>query len=197
MEKWERAYNEKKFSIKTDEPSLLVNEVLSCLKPNSRILDLGCGNGRNSIFLAKGGHQVDAIDVADLEFMKNIPEEIKKKINFSKGSVLREFNPDSYNLVIAARLLQYLSPNEVKLLIASIAPSIIDGGKLLISYNTAGGIFDRKDIQVEKYSHSIDCIETVLKENAFKNIDIRQGGNMSKYVPYEGPIKTFDIIATK
>lgn len=197
MEKWEKVYNEKKFSIKTNEPSLLVSEVVSFLELKSRVLDLGCGGGRNSIFLAKRGHQVDAIDVADLEFMKNIPEEIKKRINFYKESVLREFKPDSYNLVIATRLLQYLSPNEVKLLIALVAPSIIGGGKLLISYNTAGGIFNKNDIEVEKYSHPIDYIETILKENAFKKIDIRQGGNMSMYVPYEGPIKTFDIIAIK
>lgn len=163
MEKWEKAYKDKKFSIKTDNPSLLVDEIAMCLKSGSKILDLGCGNGRNSIFLAKLGHQIDATDIADLEFTKNIPEEIRKRIAFFKESVIKEFKPNSYDLVIAARLFQYLSQNEVRLLIASIAASIIDGGKLLISYNTTGGIFDKKDIEVEKYSYLIKYIESLLK----------------------------------
>lgn len=197
MEKWERAYKENKFYINTEKPSLLVNEIAPSLKENSNVLDLGCGGGRNSIFLAKLGHNVEAIDIANLEFTSKIPEDIQKRISFSKGSVLREFKPHAYDLIIAARLLQYLSLNEVQSLIAALASSIVNGGKLLISYNTAGGIFEKDDIQVEKYSHPIVYIETILRENAFKKIDVRKGGNMSKYVPYKGLIKTFDIIASK
>lgn len=35
---------------------------MDSLPPNSRVLDIGCGNGRNSILLGKQGHEVVGVD---------------------------------------------------------------------------------------------------------------------------------------
>lgn len=44
------------------EPSDLLVEMVRHFPARARILDLGCGAGRNSLFLAKRGHRVVAID---------------------------------------------------------------------------------------------------------------------------------------
>jgi len=43
-------------------PSNFAMEIVSKLKPNSHILELGCGNGRDSLFFLKHGHRVTGID---------------------------------------------------------------------------------------------------------------------------------------
>lgn len=46
-------------------PNQFVAERLAGLDP-CRVLDMGCGQGRNAIWLAGQGHQVSAVDVSDL-----------------------------------------------------------------------------------------------------------------------------------
>lgn len=197
MKKWEKAYADKKFIIKTEKPSVIVEKILPHLKTRSKILDLGCGNGRNSIFLAKLGHEIEAIDIADLKFKNKIPKKIQKKISFSKASVLKKFKSNSYNLIIAARLFQYLSPKELSKLIKSISLMIDKKGFLIISYTVSGGIFKENQIKVEKFSHSLDKIKKILKNNKFEKIKIYPGKKITKHVPYARPVKTYDIIESK
>jgi len=197
MEKWECAYKENKFSINTERPSQLVSGIANQLKENSHVLDLGCGGGRNSIFLAKLGHNVEAVDIADLEFKNRIPEDIQERISFSKESVLKKFKPESYDLIIATRLFQYLSKDEMQLLIKTLSIALLPGGKLIANYTVSGGIFEEKGIEVEKFSHPINDIETILKENRFEKIEIRPGEGVTKHVPYDRPVEVYNIIASQ
>jgi tellurite methyltransferase len=48
-----------------DQPNLLVSMISGRLKPGSRILEVGCGEGRNAIFLARLGFDVIATDIAE------------------------------------------------------------------------------------------------------------------------------------
>lgn len=50
------------------------------LKKRSKLLDLGAGNGRNSIFLISEGHDVDVLDFSR-NALNIIKKKIKKKIN--------------------------------------------------------------------------------------------------------------------
>jgi len=197
MHKWEKAYKEDKFSIKTDKPSLVVGMVVDRLKAGSQVLDLGCGAGRNAIYLAGRGFQVDAVDVAYLDFLSSVPQEIRKKINFRKCHVADAFGGEKYGLVIAARLFQYLNKDELNVLFSSVWQSLEDDGIFVSSYNTEGGIFDIDDIKVNKYSYPVEEIEKILKNSGFKNISISSGSKEYKYVPYSAAIKTFDIVAYK
>jgi len=48
-----------------EQPNLLVPLISSHLKPGSRVLVIGCGEGRDALFLARLGFDVVATDVAD------------------------------------------------------------------------------------------------------------------------------------
>lgn len=81
--KWQKEYDQKGIpsSYKT-EPSQTILEFNLFLKQHgvfaSRLLDLGCGKGRNAFFLAQQGHKIDCIDFisANIDFIK---EEAEKK----------------------------------------------------------------------------------------------------------------------
>jgi tellurite methyltransferase len=51
---WEEAYTD--LSLSTfGQPSQEVRDVAAELSPGAKVLDLGCGEGRNALFLAEAG----------------------------------------------------------------------------------------------------------------------------------------------
>ena len=61
-EKWNRKYEEQ---TGIGEHSRLISDYYS-RAPGRYALDIACGNGRNSIFLARKGFTVDAVDISDI-----------------------------------------------------------------------------------------------------------------------------------
>ena len=60
--KWNQRYRE---DMGNPVPSRLVARYYADAPPGNA-LDIACGNGRNSIFLAEKGFQVDAVDISDV-----------------------------------------------------------------------------------------------------------------------------------
>ncbi|MBI5747375.1 MAG: methyltransferase domain-containing protein [Nitrospirae bacterium] len=61
------------------EPSRLLAQLLTLL-PKGRALDIACGEGRNAIFLAKSGYEVDAVDISSVAL-----ERVESHPPFPKG----------------------------------------------------------------------------------------------------------------
>ncbi len=61
-EKWNQRYLAEEYP---QHPSRIVQEY-ALLAPGGKALDLACGNGRNSVFLAHHGFRVDAVDISDV-----------------------------------------------------------------------------------------------------------------------------------
>jgi len=50
----------------TDQPQKMVGRLPDNLKPGSTVLELGAGQGRNSLWLARHGFRVDALDLSQV-----------------------------------------------------------------------------------------------------------------------------------
>ncbi|KMQ50379.1 Tellurite resistance protein TehB [Chitinispirillum alkaliphilum] len=61
---WEKTYREDDIST-FGEPSIEIKQLSQELDKNSKILDVGCGEGRNAIYLAENGFDVEAFDISD------------------------------------------------------------------------------------------------------------------------------------
>lgn len=65
-------------------PTVDVNEFYRIFPRNARVLDVGCGEGRNSVFMAKLGNMVDAFDISEngIEKAKKIAGQMDVQINY-------------------------------------------------------------------------------------------------------------------
>lgn len=63
--KWNQKYSEKLQDMKVPEPNPRLKKIASYLS-GGKALDLACGLGANSIFLAQLDYQVEAIDISDV-----------------------------------------------------------------------------------------------------------------------------------
>ena len=193
---WAHAWKTKKFGIKTLTPSILVSRNVHKLSTEDWVLDVGSGNGRNSIYLASLGINVDSFDVENLIDWNTLADAPRDRIQFKTSTVLNYFYPDNkYKGVIVTRVIQYLNLEELDFLLKKIMQCIKKDGFLLLSYNTKGGIFSREDIDVPKHIHKIDRVKRLL-EKYFGDVVIEKGSSKSVHVNYSGDIKTFDIYAS-
>lgn len=177
---------------KTSNPSQVVKTAEVLIPKNAKVLDLGCGGGRNSVYLALKGHNVTAIDVADLGWSEGL-----ENVNFIKGSVLEEVFPNNIDLIIMARLIAYLSFDELEALLNKCTRSLKQGGRLAFSYVVNGGIFTQNQIKVPKYKHELQKVKELLGEIGFKIIFCKSGGTKSKYVNFDAQIESYDIVCVR
>jgi SAM-dependent methyltransferase len=70
----------------------LVTWVRDGLLAPGRVLELGCGNGRNAVYLAGLGCRVDAVDFSAraLEWARERAEAASVAVDFQCGSILRQ-----------------------------------------------------------------------------------------------------------
>jgi len=93
-------------------PSEHIDEFLKSIKPKSRILDLGCGAGNNSVYLSNLGYNVIGVDLSDK--MLAIAKSKKSDAKFIKQDIGNlDFENNYFDHIIAAYSLCYLPKNQV------------------------------------------------------------------------------------
>ncbi|MHA1470133.1 MAG: class I SAM-dependent methyltransferase [Candidatus Asgardarchaeia archaeon] len=117
------------------------------LIPKGIALDIGTGKGKNSIFLAKNGFEVEAID--------KIAEGLKKCRDFAKKYNLPiktkvcdvrkfEFKNNKYSLIIARASLDFLKKTEIERIIKKIKKSLIEEGFVyLVVFSTKDPFYQK------------------------------------------------------
>lgn len=94
-----------------------------------RVLELGCGNGRNSIFLASRGFSVQAVDYSQtaIDWAKQRAVEARVDVHLLRLSVFDlELTPRSYDLVYDSGCFHHIAPHRrgqyVNLVTEALAP---------------------------------------------------------------------------
>jgi len=107
------------------------------LFPKGIVLDLGMGEGRNAVFLAERGFDVEGVDVSKtaVERCIQLARERNVVVNVRVGD-LKDFEipEEKYSLVMAAGAsLNFLKKSEVEKVSKKIARGVKKGGFVFIS----------------------------------------------------------------
>lgn len=93
-------------------PSDMCFEVMKLVPPDKRrrVLDIGCGEGRNAVFFARNGYQVDAFDIADsgVEKTKRLAERCGTYVHAFKANLLDYRLETEYDIVFSTGVLHYI-----------------------------------------------------------------------------------------
>ena len=133
---WDGFYKDRKFSA----PFILQNQLpdenlVECLSKNTSIktaVEVGCGEGRNAIFMARQGLSVTAIDSSPVAITR--AEDIAKKqnvqLNFLCADVIKNGIHGTYDFVYDSGLLHHLPPHRRITYIELLSTILKPGGYL-------------------------------------------------------------------
>ncbi|MCM3733304.1 class I SAM-dependent methyltransferase [Fictibacillus nanhaiensis] len=114
---WNSFYEDrnKKIPFFVDAPDEnLVNYLERGIIKPGRVLELGCGPGRNAIYLAELGFEVDAVDLSSegLQWARERADEKAVKVNFIQGNIFKmDFPQHAYDLIYDSGCFHHVPPH--------------------------------------------------------------------------------------
>jgi len=124
---WDRRYAGERWPT---EPDAMLTELAGRLQPG-RALDLGCGTGRNAIWLARRGWQVTGVDASKVGLAQARAQADNSGVALELlNEDLLDFEPPagSFDLVVVANL--HFAPGEREAFFARAAVALAPGGHL-------------------------------------------------------------------
>ncbi|MER7502159.1 class I SAM-dependent methyltransferase [Nonomuraea pusilla] len=105
-----------------------------------RVLDLGCGPGRNAVYLASRGFEVDAVDLAPaaVAWGEQRAAEAGVEVRFVVGDAFTAELPGPYDLVYDSGCLHHLPPHRRVTYRALLDRVLAPGGHLGLTCFAAG-----------------------------------------------------------
>ncbi len=180
---WDERYSESGFAFGT-APNDFLAASAALLRPNSEILCLAEGEGRNGVYLAGLGHRVTAVDSSAVGLAK------ARRLAEKRGVVIRTVEADLEDFVIAPgsfhaifSIFCHLPPAVQKELHRRVCEGLAPGGifilegyaKKQIDYDTGGPrkiemLMDldilKEELQPLELSHAVE-IERDIQEGAY------------------------------
>ena len=123
--KWDERYASGAYAARPWPTPLLADWIDKL--PRGRALDVACGAGRNSLFLAEHGYAVEGIDISSvaLERARNAADERGLSVDFAQMDLEADLPAERrYDLIVMVR---YTHP----VLVAELVELLNDGGYLL------------------------------------------------------------------
>ncbi len=140
MNRFDRFYAGEKLAF-GEKPSEYLSDLVNGARASGRALDIGAGDGRNSLYLAQVGFDVTAIDTSQVGLDK------LERLARSRGLAAHihtetadartaTYAPGTYALIAAVTLFDHLRAPDVPPLFERLTASLVDGGLLFVKAHT-------------------------------------------------------------
>ena len=119
-----------------DKPNKLLAMICDDLESGSYFLDLGCGQGRDSLFMAKNGFQVTAVDSSSegINDLNGLAMKAGVEMELICKSI-KEFEIESnkYSIINIFNTLQFLKKDDALEVIDNVKNKLRSGGHMIIA----------------------------------------------------------------
>jgi cyclopropane fatty-acyl-phospholipid synthase-like methyltransferase len=158
-------------------------------KKNSKILDVGCGNGRDTFFFLKKGFDVKGIDISETAIINN--KKILSKNFFLKDLCSKKcyFN-EKFNIIYARFFLHAINTKKEKFFFKNIKKIFYKNTIIFLEFRTIKDPLIKKGEKLSKYERFythyrrfIDTKELVKKitGEGFKILHISSSYNYARF----------------
>jgi cyclopropane fatty-acyl-phospholipid synthase-like methyltransferase len=130
---WDQRYSAPEFIFGTEPNRFLVSQA-ALFRPGQRVLDIACGEGRNSVWLAQRGCRVLGIDVSPLALKKarRLADDNGVEAEFRQADVRQwPWHADELDAVVSI-FIQFAAPGERAGLFEAIQRALKPGGVLVL-----------------------------------------------------------------
>lgn len=172
-----------------------LEEVLALIKarPSAKVLEIGCGTGTESLWLALSGAHVvalelkqDRLDVAQAR--KNIVEELwqqKLECHFQKKSFLDLELENYFDIIWMEQAFHHLEPREQ--VVRKIASVLKPGGQVIISEpNAANPLVQIRFFQRRGFKTVTEYVDNAGVSHPYGNERILGGGKLARLLSKAG-----------
>ncbi len=135
---WEKAYQKKETIAFSIEPNATIKEFENLFHKHFRVLDVGCGEGQNAIYLAKQGYHVDAFDLSEHGIAKVNArcEASGVKLNAFIADLTEYEFKQNYDVVMSFGTLHFVRKNDWKKFVREAKKHTNNGGIHIIQLFT-------------------------------------------------------------
>ena len=189
-EHWDNYYNKKQNA--PQFPSPFAEYVETRIADKTRLLEVGCGNGRDSIYFASKGHLVTAIDrsASAIDFCKSL--DINDNMNFLDGdlSEIRGLEENYFEIIYSRFVLHAMTLDEEIETLNICNKILVKGGTFFIECRSVNDPLYRKG---EIISHTervdghyrrfiiLDELCERLNESGFQVIERQESNGLAKF----------------
>lgn len=171
--------NANEFTINTQHLKFtkLQDRFLAYLGPDARILDFGCGSGRDAKYFLDKGYQVDAVD-GSIEFVKIASEYAQIEV---KHMLFQELDAvGQYDGIWACSSILHLTREELPDVFVKMARALVPGGVLYTSFKYGTEERERNgryftDMTEDKMHVLLDKVKMFVTEDMWTTSDVRPG----------------------
>ncbi len=157
---------------------------LSLLKPNSCILDFGCGSGRDTRYFLRRGYRVEAIDGSE-----KLCEIAQKNTGIPIRQILfqdlREI--DEYDGIWACSSILHLTKSELMIVMQKMIRALKENGIIYTSFKYGDFEGERNgryftDFTEDAFHEFIKAIPELMIEEEWITSDVRPGRGEEKWL---------------
>ncbi len=114
---YEKLYESEEFYWGT-EPADFLNRIISFMPPRRgmKVLDIGCGEGKDAVYMAKKGYTVTAFDLTEsgIAKTKRLAKEAGVRINAYVDDINSFETEERFEIIYSSGTLQYLQKDNIK-----------------------------------------------------------------------------------
>ncbi len=151
------------------EPSQFAQDVLKKMEPGKNLLELGCGNGRDSLYFSNNGLHVTGIDASEIAIKRLKKEQVNADSLFICDDFVKSeaIFQRQYDYIYSRFTLHAINEKQETVLLNSIMGALKTNGKLFI---------EARSIHDELYGKG-ECIEKdayIYNDHFRRFIDVQE-----------------------